>query len=906
MSNSKSIAALFAAALASFAASSVAQPTTAEPPADAGTPSAEAPPPADPAADGGPAPALEPPKLVHFVAADVSAEHLAQAQITSVKLSLAIGADGKVAEATVIDPATPALDAAAVAAALQFEFEPAKANGSPVPVRIQYRYDFKPPPEPGPAQPVSTLEFSGTVRDRKTGAPLTGIQIDLDGQLATTDANGHFAFPNTPPGTHTLTLRGDEFTPVATQEELQLGQAYDATYEVELRAADSLLQSVDLELVIIDAPLRKSIASTTVSAEQGSRVAGTGGDVIKVVENLPGVARSSVGSGALIVWGAAGADTRVYIDDVHIPLLYHEGGYRSVIHSDLVKTVELEPGGYGSAHGRGLGGLVTVGLKPLEFDGYHGSLALDAIDAAGSIRGSIGENFRFAGAVRRSHLDWVLRQVSDEDVGEFVPIPKYWDAQLRAAWVPRDGESLELGGLFSGDKISRSVIEADPAESKRDSKDTGFERVFVRYAHQLDDGSVVAVTPFFGFDHSLLANRFGVVPAIIDTDATVYGLRAAYTTNPAEFIQLSTGLDVELVASTVRRQGSVTSPPREGDPRVFGQAPSDQVNADDWHTTNASLAPYLQGDVSLFDDKLHLIPGVRLEPSIVQASRRTPVQGDLPTLGTLHEQTLFEPRFAARWQIHEVVGVRAAIGIYHQPPLAEDLSAVFGNPQLGAAKAVHYLAGANLKLTEALSIEATGFLSRQSDLVTRSPLSTPREAEALVQSGAGRAYGAQVLLRHDLTEGFFGWLSYSLVRSQRKDAGSTSYRPFDFDQTHIVTALASYDLGAGFEVGVRFRFATGYPRTPVVAATYDARTDTYQPVFGATNTLRIPSFYSFDARVTKRFKLGSKEELELYLDVQNVTDHHNPEEIIYNFDYSDRSYITGLPILPVLGAKLTW
>jgi hypothetical protein len=59
-------------------------------------------------------------------------------------------------------------------------------------------------------------------------------------------------------------------------------------------------------------------------------------------------------------------------------------------------------------------------------------------------------------------------------------------------------------------------------------------------------------------------------------------------------------------------------------------------------------------------------------------------------------------------------------------------------------------------------------------------------------------------------------------------------------------------------------------------------------------------------RGTKRFKWGQSTELELYLDVQNITNHANAEEIVYNFDYSEQSYITGLPILPVLGARLSW
>jgi hypothetical protein len=383
-------------------------------------------------------------------------------------------------------------------------------------------------------------------------------------------------------------------------------------------------------------------------------------------------------------------------------------------------------------------------------------------------------------------------------------------------------------------------------------------------------------------------------------------MRAEYAGKAASFLTITTGIDAEGQLSDVRRVGSVTSPPREGDIQVFGQAPSDQINADRWKTTLVQLAPYAELDLALFDARLHVLPGLRIEPMLVQASRRTPPQGDLPSLGTMREDTAVEPRLAARFALTDALGLRAAVGIYHQPPLAEDLSAVFGNPKLGEAKALHYLAGANLKLSSAISFEITGFFSRQSELVTRSPLLSPQLAQALVQTGFGRAYGGQILLRHDLTQHLFGWLSYSFVRSQRIDGGVGDYRLFDYDQTHVLTVVASYDIGAGFEIGARFRYATGYPRTPVIDAVYDARSDSYQPVFGAHNSIRIPAFYAFDVRATKRFKFGPTSELELYVDVQNVTDHKNPEEIVYNYNFTRKSYITGLPILPVIGAKLIW
>ena len=58
-------------------------------------------------------------------------------------------------------------------------------------------------------------------------------------------------------------------------------------------------------------------------------------------------------------------------------------------------------------------------------------------------------------------------------------------------------------------------------------------------------------------------------------------------------------------------------------------------------------------------------------------------------------------------------------------------------------------------------------------------------------------------------------------------------------------------------------------------------------------------------RVSKRFVVGDSA-LEAYLDVQNVTNRPNPEEIVYSLDYSQRRYITGLPLLPVAGARWSW
>src|SRR5262249_23323265 len=116
------------------------------------------------------------------------------------------------------------------------------------------------------------------------------------------------------------------------------------------------------------------------------------------------------------------------------------------------------------------------------------------------------------------------------------------------------------------------------------------------------------------------------------------------------------------------------------------------------------------------------------------------------------------------------------------------------------------------------------------------------------------------------------------------------------------TIVASY-ARAGWTVGARFRYATGFPRTPVVGAFLDVRSDQYQPLFGAQNSIRIPDFVQLDLRV-ERALVWSGAALDVYLDVQNVTYQRNPEEIAYSEDFSQRAYITGLPTLGVLGAKV--
>jgi hypothetical protein len=231
------------------------------------------------------------------------------------------------------------------------------------------------------------------------------------------------------------------------------------------------------------------------------------------------------------------------------------------------------------------------------------------------------------------------------------------------------------------------------------------------------------------------------------------------------------------------------------------------------------------------------------------------------------------------------------------------MSAVFGTPALTLQRAVHVSAGEAARLPGGLDLELTGFYKRLDHLVVRSRLPDPTLAQALTQDGEGRSYGAQILVRRQLRRGLLGWLAYTASRSERRYAFDPAYRLFDYDQTHVLAVVASYERD-GWSGGARFRTTTGAPRTPVVGSFYETTGGQFEPVFGAQNSIRLPAFYQIDVRLEKKVawpRVG----LDVYLDVLNVTFHKNAEEIVYSPDYSRRGYLTGLPILAVLGARVS-
>src|SRR5581483_533697 len=396
----------------------------------------------------------------------------------------------------VIGAPQPGFDEAALAAAARLRFEPGRRGDRPVPVRIQYAFNFLPPPPP-PRPEDLPVDFEGTVRERGTRRKLSGIEIVAGGRTAFTDKDGAFQIRGVPHGEVEVVIAAPGYQRLTARETIPPGGKLTVDYRLQP------LHSSPFEATVEGERERTEISRTTVSNEETQRVAGAGGDSLKVIEDLPGVARTSpIGGGPLVIRGSNPGDSLVYLDGEPIPLLFHFFALSSTFNPDLLEAIDYIPGNFGSLYGDLTGGLVEVRTRKLREE-PHGYANLNLLEASALIEGAIPEvpGLTVALAARRSYIDYIIRAaVSDSADFGLTVAPRYYDAQLRIDWRPPDSaHSFSLLGLTSDDVLGlvlKRPSQADPNLSGSIDAETGFQQIRLKHEWHAGSASVVTIGMF--------------------------------------------------------------------------------------------------------------------------------------------------------------------------------------------------------------------------------------------------------------------------------------------------------------------------------------------------------------------------------------------------------------------------
>jgi hypothetical protein len=354
------------------------------------------------------------------------------------------------------------------------------------------------------------------------------------------------------------------------------------------------------------------------------------------------------------------------------------------------------------------------------------------------------------------------------------------------------------------------------------------------------------------------------------------------------WLRLDAGVDFEGNRWTINATAPASGQPREGDQMRFnGAFPTDALTLYTHDT-----APFVALNFNLLGGRLTINPQLRFEIFSAAGYLGQPRSFS-------HADFVPEPRLAARYQFTSWMAIKGALGFYHQQPDPGSYSSQFGNVNIQPEKGLHYVLGFEFQPTSTLHIEVQGFYKDLRSLIVRSE----QGAKTILDNdGIGRVYGGELLVRQEIWKNFFGWITYTVSRSERRDHPDEPWRVFQYDQTHILNLIASYRFPRGFQLGVRFRYVTGNPYTPVKSAYYDSTNNQFMPNYAQTYSGRLDAFNQLDVRIDKTWTYN-KWKLSLYIDIQNVYYAQNEEGVAYNYDFSKPRPVTGLPFLPVLGMR---
>lgn len=790
---------------------------------------------------------------------------------------------------------------AALIAGNLLEFDPAEVDGQPVAVRVNYTYRFtlpakvEAPPAPETvtqAAPDNTgpavINFQGVLLERGTRSLVSGVKLavfrgegdDAVGFEATTDSKGRFAFYDLAPGTWEIIAEHTGYIPYKTTETVVEGEAVSSTYYFEKGSYNPYDVTVEAERP------RKEVTRRSLRGADIEKVPGTLGDPVLVVENLPGVARTL--GGDIIVRGSGPRDTGVFVDGTRVPLIYHFGGLKSVFPAKIIESVDFYPGNFSAAYGRAMGGIFDLHLKRLEPDRFHGSIDVSVLDTSVYLEVPITDKLAVGIAGRRSYIDFILDAAIPEDSGiGLVSAPRYYDYQFFGNWRP--APSHDVRWLLLGSDDLFELLFEEPAEavnagatSNGVSLGTSFQRLTGDYRYtpneKIKNHLKLAVgRDTFGLD------VLGFLGAEFDVKSV--SSRDTLTYRFSDHVKLDVGFDVEFFNMT--GEVILPPPPREGEPQ--GDLDPDSIIQTEFDSENVFLAaPYLEAEISI--KGLTLIPGLRAD-----------------YFSQVKEHWSVDPRIVARYDFNRWA-VKGGAALVHQAPDIPDLDEAFGNTELDLQRAYQYSLGGEWSPLDYIKADVTLFYKDMRNLVASSDRVVTRDGEQvpekLSNEGRGRVFGAEVFLEHQFANNMRGWISYTLSRAERKDPGG-DYRPFDYDQTHIFAAVGSYVLPRNWEVGFRWRYVSGNLRTPVVGSVFHNDRDSYTPIYGAVNSDRLPDFHQLDLRVDKTWVFDTWK-ISGYLSLINSYYRKNPEDVNYNYDYSEENYVTGLPILPILGVKGDW
>lgn len=684
--------------------------------------------------------------------------------------------------------------------------------------------------------------------------------------------------------------------------------------------------------ITIEATRERIDKSPTISShrlEKGAvdKTPGSLEDVTRAISLKPGIIQISEFAPVLFVRGGDAYQTYFFLDDVLIYNPFQPVGGGTIFNHDLVQAAEVYTGGQLASFPEALSGLISIQYKEPEEDRIRGLAEASIISVNSRIEGGIDKsaggwrNLAPDGwllSARRSDYEpalWIYGPVLGNDE---IATPYFLDLFAKGTWrlSPRDRVSANAMWVQNSLKGFEYVDE----ESGREDRiffDDQQAIAWLRWTRVLGESTLLK-TSFSRVADRLRASSTGTDPLAVDVDSWNWSVRMDLAHSP----EAGTAWDAGLYLNNAWI-------------KILGTTP-------DFRRLQPGVA--IGGDINipladLFPERGFAIGGAYLQYKRTLSDRVTIQPGVRVSWNDATHETNVGPRLNASWKVHERHVLKAAWGIFHQPPINPVLlDPEFGNPNLRSERAIHWVAGWE---GEPLPLDPTWmkaevYFKDIYDQIMPQDFSTVNfenpdsdDLEKLrnpfLNRGQSDAWGFELSMRRAVSdrvrvEANYSYLEVETLNPLIVDPRNRRFPPFQ-DQTHTANVVTNWKATDRWTFSVTGRFGSGKPFTAVES--FRVENDTSNDLgprniwvpdeLGALNDSRYPSYGRVDVRMERRWKWRSAG-VTAYLEILNAQIRRNVEFIGYTAGDPDgqpptapeRKDVLGLPTIPFMGIRVQW
>ena len=729
------------------------------------------------------------------------------------------------------------------------------------------------------------------VSARISGEEIETSTLTVAPELPNVDehASGVFHFQQVSAGRYRFTVNAEGF--LASTRVVDLPPGANEVVRIQLREIRPEIETITVSASRYD--ISRDIASSRFLLDQRSiqDMPDIGEDPIRITHRLPGAAASGV-SARTHFRGGTDREIGVMLNGQWLFDPFHIRDYQSIfsaIDSRAISGVEVYTGGFPAQYGDRMSGMVLMESMELTQQ-RHTEIGISVFNSSVLASGA-EDNMRWLFSARRGNLDLVINPKFGE--------PSYYDVFGELAFDLSPNATLSFNALYADDRVrvrtETKLEELEEVESK--TRNAQFwVQLENRWSESLSSSTVMSLMSYDNLRNGITSDIEKIVSTVRD-DRQIerFGIRQDWAWNPTDSHLLQWGLQAVTSEAGYDYAGNAAY---YGLQALFENEPTSE-------SRNLTASPQ-GGNFALYvSDRWRLSPKTIFEWGL---------RWDDQTYTNLPSDAQVSPRLNLLHALSPKTELRLTWGRYHQSQAIHELQIEDGVSDFRPAqRSDHIIAGIRHLFADDYAVRVELFHKDMSRVTPRfenlfNPLGLIPELQPdrirLDPTGA-ESSGLEVSV--DRSTGDWNWWgSYTLSKVTDRIDGRDV--PRSWDQRHAFQGGVSWTNDT-WTAAAAASIHSGWPATDLTYRQTGIDIDG-EPVFvvspGPRNDLNLPTFASFDLRLSRTFELryGS---LMAFVEVSNATNRRNI--CCHDWDIDDqaagfaleRSYDYWLPILPAIG-----